>query len=168
MDQVHVHLLITHLPIFGSVLAGLVLAYAIFAKSEQTKIAAYGLLAISAVGALIAYLTGEGAEEAVEGLPGVMESIIEQHEDFAVFALIGLLVTGAAAILGIVLTLRKSSLSGTLAMVVLLLSAVSFGLVARTGYLGGQIRHTEIRGAGGAAAAGATESEEQEGEHDDD
>mgnify|MGYP000844721684 CR=1 FL=1 len=166
MDQVHLHLLITHLPIFGSVLAALVLAYAIVVKSQQTTTAAYGMLALSSIGALIAYLTGEGAEEAVEGLPGVMESIIEQHEEFAMFALIALLVTGAASIFGIVLGLRKSALASKFSMIVLLLSAISFGLVARTGYLGGQIRHTEIRTV--VNGAGATEINSESEEHDDD
>jgi hypothetical protein len=40
MDQTHIHLLLTHLPVFGSIIGGFVLAYAIWAKSDQTKIAA--------------------------------------------------------------------------------------------------------------------------------
>jgi uncharacterized membrane protein len=46
--------------------------------------------------------------------------------------------------IGIFLTLKKSSTSRTLAFVIFLISLVSFGLVARTGFLGGQIRHSEI------------------------
>jgi hypothetical protein len=42
---------------------------------------------------------------------------------------------------------------------------VSFGLVARTGYLGGQIRHTEIRTSTTPANANASE---QAGAEDDD
>ena len=72
MNQTHLHLLITHLPIFGSILGGLVLAHGIWTKSNQTKIAAYNVLIISSIGAVVAYLTGEGAEETVEKIPGVM------------------------------------------------------------------------------------------------
>ena len=46
--------------------------------------------------------------------------------------------------MGLFLTLRKSSLTRAVALVTLFISLISFGLVARTGYLGGQIRHTEI------------------------
>jgi len=40
--------------------------------------------------------------------------------------------------------LRKSPLTRTIAFISLFISLISFILVARTGYLGGQIRHTEI------------------------
>jgi uncharacterized membrane protein len=155
MDQVHIHLLITHLPIFGSILGGLVLAQGIWTKSDQTKIAAYNVLIISSLGAVIAYLTGEGAEEAVENIQGVAKNMIEQHEDFAMFALVGLISVGVVSILGLYFTIRKSSLTKTIANLTLIVSLISFGLIARTGYLGGQIRHTEIgttsSGSGGGA-----------------
>ena len=70
--------------------------------------------------------------------------MIEQHEDFSVFALIALIVLGVASLIGLFLTLRKSLLIRTVALVTLFISLISFGLVAWTGYLGGQIRHTEI------------------------
>ena len=144
MDQTHIHLIITHLPIFGSILGGLVLAHGLWTKSNQTKIAAYNLFIISAIGGAIAYLTGEGAEETVENIQGVVEATIKAHEEFALFALISLIILGVASILGLYLSLRKSPVSKTVAFVILFVSLISFGLVARTGYLGGQIRHTEI------------------------
>lgn len=144
MDQTHIHLLITHLPIFGSILGGLVLAYGLWSNSNDTKIAAYFLFIISSIGAGIAYLTGEAAEETVENIQGVVEATIKTHEEFALFALISLIILGVASILGLFLTVRKSPLIRTTALVILFISLISFGLVARTGYLGGQIRHTEI------------------------
>lgn len=68
MDLTHLHLLITHLPIYGSILGGFVLAYGLWTKSNNTIIAAYLLFIISAVGAGIAYSTGEAAEETVESI----------------------------------------------------------------------------------------------------
>lgn len=157
MDQVHIHLLITHLPIFGSILGGLVLAHGIWTKSDQTKIAAYNVLIISTIGAVIAFLTGEGAEEAVEDIPGVATNMIEQHEDFALFALVGLIAVGVVSMVGLYVTIRKSSLDNTISILALVVALISFGLVARTGYLGGQIRHTEI----------GTASPTQEGSEED-
>ncbi|HEY6435962.1 MAG TPA: hypothetical protein VIY47_05190 [Ignavibacteriaceae bacterium] len=144
MNQTHIHLLITHLPIFGSILGGLVLAYGLWAKSNHTKMAAYILLIVSSIGAGIAYSTGEAAEETVENISGISKNLIDQHEDFAVIALVSLIVLGVASIIGLFLTSRKSKLTRATAVVVLFISLISFGLVARTGYLGGQIRHTEI------------------------
>ncbi len=144
MDQVHIHLLITHLPIFGSILGGLVLAHGIGTKSDQTKIAGYYVLILSSVGAAVAYLTGEGAEEAVEDIQGVAKNMIGQHEDFALYALIALIAVGVISIVGLYLVIKKSYLAKTVSVLALFVAAISFGLVARTGYLGGQIRHTEI------------------------
>lgn len=144
MTETHLHLLITHLPIFGSILGGLVLAYGLLTKSNHAKIAAYGLLIISSIGAGISYLTGEAAEETAETIQGVAKEMIDQHEDFAVFALIALIISGVASLLGLFLTLRKSSLIKSVALITLFISLTGFVLVARTGYLGGQIRHTEI------------------------
>ncbi len=144
MNQTHIHLLITHLPIYGSILGGLVLAYGIWTKSHQTKIAAYLVFILSSLGAGIAYLTGEAAEETVENISGISKNLVEQHEEFALIALVSIIVLGIASIAGLFLTSKKSSSARPLAIGILLISLVSLGLVARTGYLGGQIRHTEI------------------------
>lgn len=144
MDQTYIHLLITHLPIFGSILGGLVLLHGIWTKSNQTIIAAYNVFIISAIGAGIAYLTGEAAEETVENIQGVAKNRIDAHEDFAMIALISLIVLGIASLIAIFLTVKKSPLTRIVSIVILLIALVSFGLVSRTGYLGGKIRHTEL------------------------
>ncbi len=144
MNPTHIHLLITHLPIVGSLLGSLVLVHGIWTKSNTTIMAAYNLLIISSIGAVIAYLTGEGAEDTVEKFQGVSKGMIEQHSDFAVYALISLSVLGVASLFGILVAFIKSPFSRTIATITLIISLISFGLIARTGYLGGQIRHTEI------------------------
>ncbi|OYU82667.1 MAG: hypothetical protein CFE24_14605 [Flavobacterium sp. BFFFF2] len=148
MNQTHIHLLVNHLPIFGSLLGAIVLAYGLWSKSNDTKMAAYLVFIIAALGAVTAYLTGEAAEESVEHLPGVLESAVEAHAEFAMFALVSLLILGVASLLGMIVTVNKSPLTRSAAIIILLISLVSFGLVATTGYLGGQIRHTEITAAG--------------------
>jgi uncharacterized membrane protein len=144
MDQTHIHLLITHLPIFGSILGGVVLAYGLYSKSDHTKIASYYLFIISGLGAGIAYLTGEEAEETVENLQGVVRSMIEEHEDAALFALISSIILGVAAIIGLILQSKRSAYANTVAKVTLFLSLFCFSVTARTGYLGGMIRHPEV------------------------
>lgn len=144
MNQTHIHLLITHLPIVGSILGAFVLIHGIWRKSNSALIAAYNVLIISAIGAGIAYATGEGAEEAVEHLQGFSKNVIEEHAESALASLIGLIVIGVVALIGLFVTLKSATLSRPVALVALFVSLIAFGLVARTGYLGGQIRHTEI------------------------
>jgi uncharacterized membrane protein len=163
MSQVHLHLLITHLPVFGSILGAFVLAYGIWSQSNHTKNAAYFLFIITAIGAGISFLTGEGAEEAVEKITGVTESTIELHEDTALYALISLVALGILSVIALVINRFRTSAVKSTAIIILVLSLVSFGLVARTGYLGGQIRHTEISN-GAVQNTGGGEA----GEKDDD
>lgn len=144
MNQTHIHLIITHLPIFGSILGGFVLIHGIWTKNNITLIAAYNVLIISAIGAGIAYATGEGAEETVEHIQGVSKSLIEEHSDSALISLIALIIVGLISLIGLFVTLRSSPLTRSFALITLFLSLVAFGIIARTGYLGGQIRHTEI------------------------
>jgi uncharacterized membrane protein len=147
MDQTHLHLVITHLPIVGSFLGALVLTYGLRTSSIHTQTAAYFLLVISSIGAIISYLTGEAAEETVENIAGISESLVERHEEFALIALVALIVLGLASLVGLILSVRKSSAIRTVAWITLIIAIVSFGLLAWTGYLGGQIRHSEVHSA---------------------
>lgn len=163
MTQAHLHLVITHLPVFGSLLGAFVLAYGLWRKSNQTKMAAYFLFVISAIGAGIAYLTGEGAEEAVEDILGVSENMIRQHEEFAMYALVGLIVLGVSSLFALFVTYKNNRLLNTAAYLTLFLSLISFSLVGWTGYLGGKIRHTER-----STGAVQNNTEQRKGEKDDD
>src|SRR5690242_11105199 len=144
MNLAHIHLLTNHMPLFGSILGGLVLAYGIWTKSSHVKIAAYNLFILSAIGAIIAYLTGESAEESVENIQGISKNLIDAHEDFSMVSLVSFIILGVASLAGLVLTLSKSKLTGSMSIIVLFISLTSFGLVGWTAYLGGQIRHSEI------------------------
>jgi uncharacterized membrane protein len=144
MDPAHLHLLINHLPVFGSLMGALVLAHALYTKNNQTKMAAYYVIIISSIGAVIAYLTGEPAEHLVEDMAGISHDAIEEHEDAAIYALYSFIALGILSLIGLYLALKKHASTRMMAMIVLVVSLLSFAIIARTGYLGGQIRHTEI------------------------
>ena len=145
MDSLHVHLLINHLPIAGTFLGAFVLAFALGLKSKHTEIAAYAVFILSAIGAVISYFTGEGAEHVVKQIPGLVKSAIERHEDFSIYALIALCTLGIFSIVGIIMAKRKSRPVGGMAIITFVMSLICFSLIAWTAYLGGQIRHTELR-----------------------
>ena len=147
MDQTHLHLIITHLPIYGSVLGCQVLIYGIYTRSTNTILAAYYLLIVSAIGGIIAYSTGESAEETVEGIQGITKGIIEEHEEFAELTLFSIIAMGLISTAGIFATLRRPLYLRKMAFVILGVSIICFSMTAWTGYLGGQIRHTELNSA---------------------
>lgn len=145
MTFTHLHLIATHLPIFGSLLGAIVLAYGLISKSRQTQQAAYLVFILSALGAGAAYASGEAAEETVETIAGISEYTVEQHEEFAIVALVSMLILGGLAVLSFIRDMKPRGASRKVAIIMLALAVTSFGLAARTGYLGGQIRHTEIQ-----------------------
>lgn len=112
--------------------------------------------------AIPVFLTGEPAEEKIENLPGVVESIIEQHEETAEIAFWTMLAAGLIAGITIALQLLQNKMAKSFVMISVLISLVSFGLMARTGYLGGQIRHTEIRANAATNQAVETGADEED------
>jgi len=144
MNTTHIHLIITHLPIFGSILGAIVLIYGLATKSTYTQNASYLVFLISAIGAGIAYLTGEAAEETVEHIQGVVKDMIESHEESAKLTLIPMGILAISSVVSLYFNYRKERSAHTLALITLILSLISFGFSAYSGYLGGKIRHTEL------------------------
>ena len=169
MNATHLHLLLNHFPIIGTLLGLGVMMYGYVADSHEVKKAALWTWAAMALIAIPVFLTGEPAEESVEELAGVSESFIHEHEEAAEWALWLMEALGILSLLSLVFFKLKPALSKTLLLISLLLGLLTFGAMARTGYLGGQIRHSEIRS--GQPPAGADEQdangEEDEGQDED-
>jgi cytochrome bd-type quinol oxidase subunit 2 len=145
MNAAHIHLLLNHVPILGSIFGLLLLLYAMLKKSDEIKKVCYGVFVITALITIPVYLTGDGAARIVNDLPGVSKDIIRQHDDAATKTLFAVELLGVASLLGWWLTHKGKRLAGWLSVIVLVLALLSTGLSVWTGGLGGQIRHTEIR-----------------------
>ena len=161
MNAAHFHLLITHLPIFASVFGALLLVWGLFKESRESRQAAYFMLIMAALGAIAANISGEEAEHAVEELPGVFESLIEEHEESVSLVLWMLIPCGLLSVAGIWASFRKQELEKKLAYMALVLSLLGFAATSRTAWLGGQIRHTEIR-SGAAPASNNADAETED------
>lgn len=145
MNAAHFHLIINHLPVIGLFFGLGVLITGRLIGSDATMRAGLFLLVSCACFAIPAYLSGEPAEEIVERLPGVSEPTIEQHESAAAFALAGALLTGALSAAGLFLARGSRPVSALSFGVVAFAAAVTFGSMAWTAKLGGEIRHSELR-----------------------
>lgn len=160
MSGAHIHLLLNHVPVIGIFIGFVVFALGVWRRNDSWTRLALGLFAAVALVALATMLTGESAEEAVEKLPGVSESLIGTHEDAAKLAAIGAYVLGAISLAALIWVRRRPLPRALTAMVLPVVLLVS-GLMAYTANLGGQIRHTEIRG-GAVQTQGAVEAERGE------
>jgi uncharacterized membrane protein len=142
---VHLHLLLNHLPIIVPGVALVLVALALRRRDDYLARVAMAILVAGAVTALPSYLTGEGAEHAVRDLPGVTRELIERHSDIALVAAIVLGVLGAFALWALWRYRRPAQLPRTVVGLTLAGTVVASALMAYTGLLGGQIRHTEAR-----------------------
>ena len=153
MDAVHVHLALNHVPVVGLGFALLTLIAGLARGDERIQRLGLAFLVVIGVTAFAVRLTGEGAEEAVENLPGVTETVIGRHEQAANLAAVFVSALGLVALAGVLAWRRGAPRwfhAGMLALVI-----AGGAMMAYAANLGGQIRHTEIRGAVGAAAAEA-------------
>jgi hypothetical protein len=148
LDAAHLHLVLNHLPVIGAPLVLLLLALGLIRRSGELVNLALALAVALAAATGLVYLTGEPAEEQVEHAPWFQERLNERHEEQAELGLVAMLATGAAAGAALVFRRRPRAF-------VWLSRATAVGLVAGTVLLGwtawsgGQIRHDEIRAAGG-------------------
>jgi len=71
MDATRIHLFITHLPVFGIFLGFMALLFGLIRKDRQVKIVSLLILVIAISGGIIAFQTGESAEETVENIAGL-------------------------------------------------------------------------------------------------
>ena len=162
MNQAHFHLLVNHLPIIVPIIGVVVLLSGIIFRSEIVKRVAYFIFIIGALATLPSMLSGEGAEEVAENLPGVTENFIHEHEETAeTFALFSYIL-GAFALFSLWTNWKRKPFSNLLSYVLLALSLVVIFLGKQTGTTGGEIRHTEIRSGNAAEQAGESESEADE------
>lgn len=166
MNDAHLHLLVNHLPIVGSLLSVPLIALALWRRERGAMTAAVLALAFTGLGAGAALWTGEPAEEFVEHrVAGVDEGLVHEHEERAEVAT-ALAALAAAAGIG-VLALGSSApkLAG---YGLLALSIASAGGMAWTGASGGPIRHDEIRAAApGVAHSGDADEGSDEGDDED-
>ncbi len=145
MNDAHLHLIVNHFPIVGTAIGLLVLIVGYLIKNQQVKATSLGIFIFSALAAIAAYYTGEDAEEIVEKIPGISESLIHDHHEYAeqFFAL--LLILGGAALISLFLQIKKLGLAKYGYILVIILAISSLVSANYVGISGGEIRHTEIR-----------------------
>jgi uncharacterized membrane protein len=145
MNQVHFHLLVNHLPIAGTIFGFLVLLAGYLFRAAAIKRTAMGLFLAAALLAIPAFLTGEGAEEVVEALPGISHDQIEQHEEYGETFLFLLGILAIAAVAALIADVRGHRIYQALYLLTFACSLACIVVAAQVGVSGGEIRHSEIR-----------------------
>jgi uncharacterized membrane protein len=157
MNDAHLHLVVNHFPIIGTILGLGILITGIVLKNNTVKNTAYVLFIVAAVFAAFSMGTGEGAEELVEDMPSVGKQIIHEHEEMAEKLAIILYILGTISLAGLFLNYKKHAKAQLISYVTLIIAIVGVFFAQQTGTTGGEIRHTEIR-ANAIPTAGAEQN----------
>ena len=145
MDLAHIHLLLNHFPTIGMIIGGGLFLISLITKSDDLKRASLVVLVGIALISIPTYMSGNGAQEALKSVQGASKSLIETHEGTALVALGFMEFLGAFAWLGLWQFRRLRRIPAWNLTVILVLTLVTFGLMARASNIGGEIRHAEIR-----------------------
>jgi uncharacterized membrane protein len=141
----HVHLLLNHFPILGTILALGLYVFSLLARSNDLKRASLVLFTGLALIAIPTYISGNAAAEKLQKLPDVSKAVLAAHNNAALVSLFYIEFTGLFAWLGLWQYRRWAHARTWTIAAVLLFSAASVYFMSITGNTGGEIRHTEIR-----------------------
>lgn len=145
MNEAHLHMLVNHFPIIGTILALGILIVGLILKNHSVRNTSYVLFIVAAIFGALSMGTGEGAEELVKDMPNVGWEIIHEHEEIAEKLALLLYVLGLLSIIALYLNFKKNTKEKLVSLCIVGIGVVSLFLVQKVGTSGGEIRHTEIR-----------------------
>lgn len=145
MNDAHLHLLVNHFPIIGTIFGFGILVVGLFLKNKILHNTAYVLFIVASIFGAFSMSTGEGAEEMVENLPNIGKQIIHQHEEIAEKFAFLLYVLGTLSLAGLYLNFKNNAKAKLLSFFILAIAIAGLFLAQKVGTSSGVIRHTEIR-----------------------
>lgn len=143
MTAAHIHLMLNHFTVIGSVFGFGLLAWAMLRKSREVVMLSLGVNVMIALISIPVYFTGEPASERVAHLAGVSPDAMEEHEEAANFGFTAVECVGALALAGLLL-FRGEPVPRWFLMITLVGSLLGVGAVIYTAERGRRIRHTEL------------------------
>jgi uncharacterized membrane protein len=163
MNDAHLHMVVNHFPIIGTIFGFGILIVGLVLKNKTLQNTSFVLFIVAAIFGALSMGTGEGAEELVEDMPNIGKQIIHEHEELAEKLAVLLYVLGGFSLVGLYLNFKNNAKARLLSFFVLGIATVGLFLVQKVGTSGGEIRHTEIRANANTMVNGSEkQSEEQE------
>jgi uncharacterized membrane protein len=145
MNWAYIHLVINHFPIIGVIIGTTLLVAGVIFKNQGVTISGLGTIVFAALMAIVAYLTGNPAEELMRGFPDIAKSLISRHENIATMGMYLMVTAGLLAASSLYSIWKKDKSIRLLIMLTLAFSVISSGAMVYIGRTGGQIRHSEFR-----------------------
>jgi hypothetical protein len=142
MNYAHLHLMLNHIPIMGSLFGLGLLLVSFTGKNADLRRASYIIFASVGLLTVPVFLSGFAAQAMLQG-PHISDDLVSRHESSALLSIWFMEMTGALALIGLWQAQSKIGIPRRNVIAVLVFSLLTTGLIARTSNTGGDIRHPE-------------------------
>lgn len=142
----YIHVVLNHLPIYGSILGALAMAISLVLRSRAAQITALIITFLAGASAYPVLVTGQRAYKAIRSVADdTGAEALDEHMDRAEKTIGVFYFLAALAIAGLIVPIKWPKTSFPLSAVTLAVALICSGLAVYIAQVGGRVRHPEFR-----------------------
>ena len=142
----YIHVVLNHLPIYGTILGALALAISLILRSRAAQITALILTLIAGASAYPVFVTGQRAYKTIRGISDdAGAEWLDEHMDRAEKTIGAFYFLALLALAGLLVPIRWPKAGLPLTAVTLVVAVLCAGIAIYIAQAGGQVRHPEFR-----------------------
>ena len=142
----YIHVVLNHLPIYGSILGATALAISLLLRSRAAQITALILTLIAGVSSYPVFVTGQRAYKTIRSTSDdAGADWLDEHMDRAEKTIGAFYFMAALALAGLLLPIKWSKSAVPLAALTLAVAILCSGIAIYIAHAGGRVRHPEFR-----------------------
>src|SRR5260370_24750559 len=141
----YIHVMLNHLPIYGTILGALALAISLVLRSRAAQITALILTLIAGVSAYPVFVSGQRAYKTIRGMSDdAGADALDEHMDRAEKTIGAFYFMAVLALAGLLVPIKWPKAGLLLAAVTLAVTVICAGIAISIGQLGYRIPHPEF------------------------
>jgi hypothetical protein len=142
----YIHVVLNHLPIYGTILGALALVISLVLRSRTAQITALIITLIASASAYPVLVSGQRAYKVIRNASDdAGQEALDEHMDRAEKTIIAFYLLALLSLAGLLVPIKWPSAGVPLTAITLLLALFCFGLSIYIAQAGGQVRHSEFR-----------------------
>ncbi|HZC35935.1 MAG TPA: hypothetical protein VE242_09995 [Chthoniobacterales bacterium] len=142
----YIHVVLNHLPIYGTILAAFALAVSLLLRSRAAQIVALLLTLIAGASSYPVFVTGQRAYKPIRSVSDdAGADWLDEHMERAEKTIGAFYVMGALALVGLLAPVKWPRSGAPLVVLVLLAAVLCSGVAVYIAQAGGRVRHPEFR-----------------------
>jgi hypothetical protein len=159
----YLHVVLNHLPIYGTILGSFALAISLILRSRSAQITALIITLLAGASAYPVLVSGQRAYKAIRNMADdTGAEALDEHMDRAEKTIGAFYVLTVLALAGLLVPIKWPKTSFPLAAVTLAVALICSGLAVYIAQAGGQVRHPEFRPTETATPASASDHQDKQ------